>query len=120
MTSASATAPSLLRRLGRFAYRRHRRVLLAWVAGIVLLAVASSAIGNGYSQSFGDFESEATRGFDLVERGFGISSGENTGSIVFVAEAGIADPTAHAAIEALLTEVARHGGPVRRRPHRAP
>ena len=60
---------SALRRLGRWCYRRHRRVLLAWVALIVVLGGVTASVGTGYSSSFGDFESEATRGFDLIERG---------------------------------------------------
>ena len=59
---------SALRRLGRWCYRRHRRVLLAWVALIVVLGGVTASVGTGYSSSFGDFESEATRGFDLIER----------------------------------------------------
>ncbi|MBA2280319.1 MAG: MMPL family transporter, partial [Acidimicrobiia bacterium] len=86
-------APSLLRRLGRFAYRRHWPVIGVWVAAIVVLIGLSGATGNGYSDSFGDFESEATRGFELLEQ-FGESAGENQGSLVVLAPEGqtLAEP----------------------------
>ena len=96
---------SALRRLGRWCYRRHRRVLLAWVALIVVLGGVTASVGSGYSSSFGDFESEATRGFDLIERGFGGQSAGERATIVFVADGGLDDPAARAAITELVDQV---------------
>ena len=96
---------SALRRLGRWCYRRHRRVLLAWVALIVVLGGVTASVGTGYSSSFGDFESEATRGFDLIERGFGGQSAGERATIVFVADGGLDDPAARAAITELVDQV---------------
>lgn len=101
-----ATQPSALRRLGRACYRHHWRVLGAWIAAIVLLGGVGNAIGTGYSDSFGDFDSEATRGFDLLEEGFGAGGGENQGTIVFTAEQGVDDPEVQAAMTELFEQVA--------------
>ena len=86
----TTTNPSTLHRLGRFAYRRHWRVIGAWVLAIILLGAIGSATGTGYSDSFGDFKSEATRGFDLVDKGFGkANAGEATATISFEVAPGV-------------------------------
>ena len=105
-----SSSPSALRRLGCWAYRRHRLVLLAWVGLIVVLGAVSGAVGTGYSSSFGDFHSEATRGFDLLEDGFGGSSAGERGTIVFVADDGIDTPKAKAAITAMVDDVSKIKG----------
>jgi RND superfamily putative drug exporter len=101
----TAVRPSALYRLGRFSYRRHWLVIGLWLAALVVLNGASGAVGTGYSDSFGDFESEATRGFDLLEEGFGASAAENSGSIVFTAEQGVDDPEVRSAMTELFAEV---------------
>ncbi|MBK6856086.1 MAG: MMPL family transporter [Microthrixaceae bacterium] len=98
MHQETATDRSSLFRLGRWCYRRHRRVLVGWVGMIIIFGAATASVGTGYSSSFGDFQSEATRGFDLVEKGFGGESAGERGTIVFVAEGGLDDPAARAAI----------------------
>jgi putative drug exporter of the RND superfamily len=106
------TTPSALRRLGRFCYRRHWLVIGAWLAAIVALGAVSAGVGGSYRESFDDFESEATRGFDLLERGFGgTAAGENIGSIVFTAEQGVDDPEVRSAITDLFAAVEDLGGP---------
>ena len=100
-----AAPASLLRRLGRFCYRHHWRVMLVWVVAIFVLGGIAGAAGNGYSDSFGDFDSEATNGFDLLEQGFGNNTGENPGTIVFVADTAIGDPAVQDAIEGYLVGV---------------
>ena len=97
--------PSALRRLGRFCYRRHWPVIIAWIVGIFVLGGIAGAVGDGYSDSFGDFESEATQGFDMLEEGFG-NAGENNGTIVFPAEQGVDDPEVQAAMEELFAGTA--------------
>jgi RND superfamily putative drug exporter len=72
---------------------------------IVALGGITASVGTGYSSSFGDFESEATRGFDLIERGFGGQSAGERATIVFVADAGLEDPEARAAITDLVAAV---------------
>ncbi len=102
---ATTARPSSLRRLGQFSYRRHRLVLGLWIAAIVVLGGVMGTAGTGYSSSFGDFESEATRGFDMLEERFGGTAGGEQGTIVFVAEQGIEDPGARAAVDDMLARV---------------
>jgi RND superfamily putative drug exporter len=99
------TNPSALRRLGRWCYRHHWRVLGAWIVAIVVLNGISGVVGDGYSQSFGNFDSEATSGFELLEDGFGPTSGENQGMIVFTAEQGVDDPEVRSAMTELFDAV---------------
>jgi RND superfamily putative drug exporter len=96
---------SLLRRLGRFCHRNHWAVLAAWIVGIFVLSGISGAVGSDFSDSFDDFESEATQGFDLLEQGFGGSSGENSGTVVFVADAGVEDPEVRATMEEIFAGI---------------
>ena len=98
--------PSPLRRLGRFCHRRYGVVIGAWVVAIIVLNGVSGALGTKFSESFNDFDSEATRGFELLESGFGGSAGENQGTIVFVADAGVDDPEVQATMEELFAGVA--------------
>ena len=106
----TSSPPSLLRRLGSWSYRRPWRVVIAWVVGIFVLGGLAGAVGDGYSDSFGDFDSEATRGFDLLEQGFGGNTGENPGTVVFVADTTIDDPAIQEAIQSYLDDVAQVDG----------
>jgi RND superfamily putative drug exporter len=99
------TEPSPLRRLGRWCYRRRVVVVLVWLALIVGTNAIGGAIGEAYSSDFGNFESEATSGFDLLREGWDISLGENQGTIVFTAEQGVDDPAVQAAMTELFTTV---------------
>ncbi len=106
-----ALNPSLLRRVGRWCYRHHWRVVGTWVVAIVVLMGLSGAVGNGYAESFGDFDSESSRGFELLEEGFGQSAGENSGTIVFTAEQGVDDPEVAAAMTELFERTEGLGDP---------
>jgi len=112
----STTNPSALRRLGRFCYRRHWRVIIAWVVAIVVIGGISGATGTGYSASFGDFKSESTKGFDLVEQGFGKGdAGEASATISFEAsagtEGGVNNPAVKQAMTAFFARVEKAGKP---------
>ncbi|CAN5810443.1 MMPL family transporter [soil metagenome] len=121
----STPTPSALRRLGRFCYRRHWRVIIAWVVAIVVIGGISGGAGTGYSDSFGDFKSESTSGFDLIEKGFTPPAQENaddddkatgaaTATISFevgpdVAD-GVNDPAIKKEMSAFFARVAKAGG----------
>jgi len=101
---STPSKPSLLRRLGRFCHRHHWAVLIVWIVGIFVLSGVSGAVGSDFSDSFDDFDSEATRGFDMLEEGFG-GSGETTGTVVFVAEDGVDDPQVQATMEEIFAGI---------------
>ena len=75
-----------------------------WVVAIFVLSGISGAVGSDFSDSFDDFDSEATRGFDMLEEGFG-GSGETTGTVVFVAEDGVDDPQVQATMEEIFAGI---------------
>ncbi len=108
MTSSHTPAsvrPSGLRRLGRFCYRRHWLVIGVWLAAIVLIGFTSAATGSGYSDSFGDFRSEATRGFDLVEQGFGKgNAGEASATISYQVGPEVTGGVANPEIQTAMTK----------------
>ena len=52
---------------------------MAWVVAIFVLGGLAGAAGDGFS-TFGDFDSEATRGFDLLEQGFSGNAGKTPGT----------------------------------------
>ncbi len=110
----ASTNPSALRRLGSFAYRRHWLVIGLWITLIVLVGGASGAAGTGFSDSFGDFRSEATRGFDLVDKGFGAATaGEASATISFETDPGtkITDPVIGKEMTAFFKRVEKAGRP---------
>ncbi|MCU1356317.1 MAG: hypothetical protein JWM89_1735 [Acidimicrobiales bacterium] len=109
----STTDPSALRRLGRSCYRHHWRVIIVWALAIVVLGGIGAA-GSGYSDSFGDFKSEATRGFDLVDKGFGKgNAGEASATISFEVapsvQGGVSNPAIRKEMEAFFGRVEKAG-----------
>ena len=121
------TPPSSLRRLGSFCYRRHWLVIGLWVAAIVLVGAFSGAKGTDYQESFDDFDSEATRGFQVMEAFTppaeeGAPAEERTGQvsarIVFVVDAdvegGVTNPEVREAMDDFFAEAEKiDGGAIR-------
>jgi RND superfamily putative drug exporter len=119
MMPASPATPSsappvprdtLLPRIGRACFRHRWWVVAVWFVALLGLGVTVSTVGTGYTESFGDFESEGTRGLDLLEAGFGGSAGGDQGTIVFVSEGGFDDPAVRDAITTFLDEVGQIDG----------
>ncbi len=91
-------------RLGAWCHDHRKRVVLLWLAALVVLGGLSNAVGTDFRQDFGGVDVESQRGFDLLTENFdGVGSGR-TGTIVFRAEQGVADPTVKAAMEQLFAE----------------
>lgn len=106
----ATSAPSALRRLGKFCYRRHWLVIGLWIGLILLTGAASNLTGDGFSDSFGDFRSEATRGFAIVEKGFpDESTGEARGTVVVEVspdvQGGVNNPEIKAALSKFFAEI---------------
>src|SRR2546429_3381842 len=100
---------NVLQRLAAWCYRRRRRVLLLWLAGLVSVSVISGAFGNAFAQSFSLPGTESQRAADLLAARFPARAGDE-GQIVFSAPAGVRDPAVQARMEALFAEVARVPG----------
>ena len=56
----------MLKRLAEVCFRRRRRVLLAWILGIVVLGAVMGAVGSGYSSDFTLPDVESKRGIDIL------------------------------------------------------
>jgi RND superfamily putative drug exporter len=110
MTDTRPPRPSVLHRLGRACFRRHWFVVAAWVVALAGVSLCTSAFGTKYTEDFGDFHSEAVRGMDLLDKGFGGSAGGEQGTIVFRATDGVYDPAVRETMSAFLARVARIPG----------
>ena len=94
----------LLERWARLAHRRRGRVILVWAVALVALIVSLNVFGGSYSTSFKLPGSEAQAAQDLLAAKFPAQSGD-TSDLVFQADAGIADPSIHQRIDALIAQI---------------
>ncbi|MEV8568217.1 MMPL family transporter [Streptomyces sp. NPDC051322] len=78
-----------LYKLGRFAFRRRRYVVLVWVALLALAGFGASSAATATSSSFSIPGTEAQKAFDLLSQRFpGASADGATARVVFKAPAG--------------------------------
>ncbi|MDZ7732911.1 MAG: hypothetical protein U5R31_07150 [Acidimicrobiia bacterium] len=84
---------------------RRGRVVAAWFAALVLFGVAAGGLGSDFRSDF-QLESEASRGFDILEEEFAGAGAGLEGSIVFEAQQGVEDPEVRSAMTAYFDEVA--------------
>ena len=91
--------------LGRWCYRHPWRVLIAWLAVIVVAAGAAAALGAAYGGTPVVPDAESRRGADILEKHFGSSGTNLGGTIVFRAEQGVDDPAVQAAMIELFADV---------------
>jgi RND superfamily putative drug exporter len=95
----------VLARLGRWCHIHRVRVLLAWVAALLVLGGVMGATGTGYRSDFTLPDVESARGSDIIDANFGGQGGGQTGSIVFRAEQGVTNPDVEQAMERYFAEV---------------
>jgi putative drug exporter of the RND superfamily len=89
----------VLARLGRWCHIHRVRVLVAWVAALLVLGGVMGATGTGYRSDFTLPDVESARGSDIIDANFGGQGGGQSGSIVFRAEQGVTDPAVEQAME---------------------
>ena len=94
----------MLRSLASLCYRRRWLVLAFWAAALVGIQAAAGAAGDSFSQEFKLDGAESYEAFQLIDERFPERSGAE-GEVVFLAEDGIDDPTATAAMEELFASV---------------
>lgn len=99
--------PSAWARLGGWAFRRRRLVLLAWIAVVVAVIAGVGTIGSSSDSSFESPDSESAAGFDILSEQFGASASFISGSIVFEATGpeGVFDPAVQTVMSAIFDEV---------------
>jgi putative drug exporter of the RND superfamily len=100
-------------RLGPWCHDRRKRVLVLWIAALLLVNAVSGAAGDGFRDEFNLPDVESKRGFDVLDENFGGQGTGIVGTIVFAAEQGVADPEVEAAMQALFDEVATYDSVVR-------
>lgn len=85
-------------------------VLIAWIVALVALNGLAGGIGNDYRDDFNLPNVESKRGLDVLDERFGGEGAGQSGSIVFEASQGVADPAVKAGMEDLFTEVGKAKG----------
>ena len=95
-----------LYRLGRFAARRRRTVLLVWLAALVLAVVGASTLSGSTDDSFSIPGTESQKALDLLDREMPGAGGASA-RVVFAAPDGttLTDGSAQQAITASIAEL---------------
>jgi putative drug exporter of the RND superfamily len=92
-------------RLGTWCHRRRRRVVAAWLVALVVLGGIAGAVGADFREELNIPDGEGATGFDILNEEFnGVGAGLS-GSIVFRAGQGVADPEVRTAMEAMFAEL---------------
>src|SRR6266508_3468466 len=107
MSSRSSAAPTegALARWTRYAVRHRGRVVISWIAILVLLGVLGSTVGGEYANNFTIPGAEAQKATDLLKDRFPSQAGDSA-TIVVQTDAGVDDPAAKQRLTDLLTQAA--------------
>jgi RND superfamily putative drug exporter len=108
----SSTTPQdrrlgIVARLGGWAARHRRIVLLGWIVALIAAFGASSAVGTNYSNSFSLKGTESQRAVDLLKRDFPAQSGDSDQIVFRARSGGITAPALRTSITHVLNQVAR-------------
>ena len=95
----------MLARLGRWSFLNPWRMVLIWIAAVVVVFGAVGAIGGDFNDSFEIPGSESQQGFDTLDAFFEGDGSGPPGTIVFEANAGVMDPQVEVAMEDLFAEI---------------
>ncbi len=98
--------PGPLGRLAGLAYRRRLRVVLAWVAALVLTAGLSAAFAGKFSADYTAPGSDSRQAQDLLEQRFPAVSGDTITVVVHSTDGAVTAASTKAAVTALLGSVA--------------
>jgi putative drug exporter of the RND superfamily len=98
------TAPGLLARWARFAFRHKWPVIGAWIVMIAVLAGVMARFGGELDSGFAIPDVESQQAVDLLAERFPEASGDSA-TIVFKADAGISDPATQGVISDVLGQV---------------
>jgi RND superfamily putative drug exporter len=103
--AAPTGRPGPLGRLADLAFRRRGRVVLGWVATLMLAVGLTAAFGGDFTADYSAPGSDSSQAQDLLESRFPSQAGD-TVDIVVRAENGVDDPAVRADVTALLDELA--------------
>jgi RND superfamily putative drug exporter len=96
----------MLERLARWCYRHRWRTVITWILLLVGSIALMNVAGGDYTADFSLPGSEAQAAFDLLEDKFPARSGD-TATIVFEADAGVADPAVRQTMEGVFAGASR-------------
>ncbi len=103
----------ILYRLGHWAVRRRRRVLLGWLAALAVVIGASAAWGGSTNDVFDIPGAESQQAMDLLDERFPAQAGSSSRVVFATAEgSSLSDGTSRAAVDATLAELRESPGVV--------
>src|SRR5262245_22630675 len=104
-SSTRPTSESGLARWARYAVRHRGRVVLSWIAVLIVLGGLGSTIGGEYANNFTIPGAEAQKATDLLKERFPSQAGDSA-TIVVQTDAGVDDPAVKQRLTDLLTQAA--------------
>ena len=96
---------SVWAKLGSFAYRRRRGVLLAWVIVLATIIGLVGQIGSSSESSFESPDSDSSAGFEILKENFAAGGSFISGSIVYEADQGVDDPVVESTMTRLFSRL---------------
>ena len=103
-TSINHSPPGPLGRLAGVAFRNKGKVVLAWIAAIMLAAGLSAAFGGEFAADYAVPGSDSQQALDLLGERFPAQAGD-TIEVVIRAEEGVDDPAVQAEVAGLFGEL---------------
>ena len=101
----------MYRGFGGWCYRNRGKVVLIWLAALLLGWIITAFVGTAYSTEFSLPDVESRHGFDILDQYFADSgAGGEGGTIVFRADQGVTDPDVEHAMTAMFDAAAKIDG----------
>ncbi len=101
---AAQARPGPLGMLAGMAFRRRRRVALAWLAALAILAGLSAAFAGDFAADYSAPGSDSKQAQDLLEQRFPVQAGD-TVDVVVHSDAGVTDSAVRSDVTGLLREL---------------
>ena len=79
-------------RLGAWCHDHRWKVVIGWIATVVVAGGIMSSVGTSYKADFNLPDVESRQGFEILEEHFGGQGTGESGTIVFRSETGVRDP----------------------------
>ncbi|HMH46679.1 MAG TPA: MMPL family transporter [Solirubrobacteraceae bacterium] len=106
-TTAQQRRLGIVARVGGWAARHRRIVLLGWVVALVGAFGASSAVGTNYSNSFSLSGTDSQRSVDLLKRDFPAQSGDSDQIVLHARSGSVSAPAVKARVAPVLAQIAQ-------------
>jgi RND superfamily putative drug exporter len=105
--SAEAGRAAPLARLARWVTQHKRRVVLGWVAVLVIALGISNAVGTNYTTNFSLGGTESQRATDLLKRDFPAQAGDEDAIVLHARQGKVTDAAVRDRVEPVLAKVAK-------------